>query len=131
MTKQYAERDAFELDQAGGHYMRHVMAMTAEQLHSKSDIAAELAWRDSQIVALQQKLDAADTLANLRGAMINDLLLRGMPENIAGIIDSGDLEAICYGHEYPGAEKHRMALFNFRMARRSEAREVADSGEWK
>lgn len=58
MTKQYAERDAFELDQAGGHYMRHVMAMTSEQLHSKSDIAAELAWRDSQIAALQQKLDA-------------------------------------------------------------------------
>lgn len=57
MIKQYAERDAFELDQAGGHYMRHVMAMTAEQLHSKSDIAAELAWRDSQIAALQQKLD--------------------------------------------------------------------------
>lgn len=58
MTKQYAERDAFELDQVGGHYMRHVMAMTAEQLHSKSDIAAELAWRDSQIAELQRKLDA-------------------------------------------------------------------------
>lgn len=58
MTKQYAERDAFELDQSGGHYMRHVMAMSAEQLHSKSDIAAELAWRDSQIAELQQKLDA-------------------------------------------------------------------------
>lgn len=75
---------------------------------------------------LQQKLDAADNLANLRGAMINDLLRRGMPENIAAIIDSGDLEAICYEHEYPGAEKHRMALFNFRMTRRSEAGEVSD-----
>lgn len=75
---------------------------------------------------LQQKLDTADNLANLRGAMINDLLRTGMPESIAAIIDSGDLEAICYGHEYPGAEKHRMALFNFRMARRSEAREVSD-----
>ncbi|WP_210506721.1 hypothetical protein [Pantoea ananatis] len=78
------------------------------------------------ITALQQKLDTADNLANLRGAMINDLLRTGMPESIAAIIDSGDLEAICYGHEYPGAEKHRMALFNFRMARRSEAREVSD-----
>ncbi|WP_128602037.1 hypothetical protein [Pantoea wallisii] len=34
------------------------MAMTAEQLHSKSDIAAELGWRDMQIAALQQNRDA-------------------------------------------------------------------------
>lgn len=75
---------------------------------------------------LQRKLEAADSLANFRGAMINDLLRTTMPENIADIIDSGDLEAICYGHEYPGAEKHRMALFNFRMVRRSEARDLSD-----
>lgn len=58
MTKQYAERDAMALDEAGGYYMRHVMAMTGEQLHGKGDIAAELGWRDMQIAALQQKLDA-------------------------------------------------------------------------
>ncbi|WP_210531185.1 hypothetical protein, partial [Pantoea ananatis] len=54
MTKQYEQRNIESLDG----YMTHVMAMTAEQLHSKSDIAGELAWRDSQIAALQQKLDA-------------------------------------------------------------------------
>lgn len=57
-VKQYAERDAMALDEAGGYYMRHVMAMTGEQLHGKADIAAELGWRDMQISALQQKLDA-------------------------------------------------------------------------
>jgi hypothetical protein len=56
--KQYAERDAMDLDEAGGYYMRHLMAMTGENLHSKGDIAAELGWRDMKIAALQQKLDA-------------------------------------------------------------------------
>ena len=46
MEKLYAERD---LELIGKHYARHVLAMTAEDLHSKADIAAELAWRDYQI----------------------------------------------------------------------------------
>lgn len=81
--------------------------------------------------SLQQRLEAAENLANFRGEMVKDCLRKSMPKNIAAIIDSGDLEAICYGHEYPGAENHRMALFNFRMTRRSEAKETADSGEGK
>ncbi len=48
-VKRYADRDAYELDEAGNYYCRHVSAMTAEGLHSKSDIAAELGWRDWQI----------------------------------------------------------------------------------
>lgn len=59
MPKQYAERDIEALDEAGGHYSRHVQAMTAESLHSKSDIAAELAWRDMII----------DRLSELHGAL--------------------------------------------------------------
>lgn len=54
--KQYSERDAMELDEVGGHYFRHVLAMTAEGLHSKSEIAAELGWRDMQIAELQERL---------------------------------------------------------------------------
>lgn len=57
-NKIYAERDLMALDEAGNHYIRHVDHMTREGLHSKSDIAAELGWRDMQIAALQQKLDA-------------------------------------------------------------------------
>ena len=55
-TKQYAERDAMALDEAGGYYCRHVSAMAVEHLHSKSDIAAELGWRDMQIARLNDQL---------------------------------------------------------------------------
>jgi erythromycin esterase-like protein len=48
-VKLYAERDAIS---QGDHYLSHLLAMTAEGLHSKSDIAAELAHRDIQIDAL-------------------------------------------------------------------------------
>jgi len=62
-TKHYTDRDAMALDKAGGYYARHVFAMTAEQLHAKSDIAAELGWRDMQIDQMRQKLDdEADAL---------------------------------------------------------------------
>ena len=54
--KQYAERDAYELDVAGDYYSRHVCAMTAEALHSKSDIAAELAHRDMIIDQLRAQV---------------------------------------------------------------------------
>lgn len=56
MTKKklYAERDIIEQMQ---HYVDHVEAMTAEALHSKSDIAAELAHRDIEIERLQRELN--------------------------------------------------------------------------
>ncbi|WP_438455367.1 hypothetical protein [Vreelandella venusta] len=57
MGKQYAERDIMALDKQGGHYWRHANAMTAEGLHSKSDIAAELAYRDARIAELERERD--------------------------------------------------------------------------
>ena len=42
----YAKRD---LEQLGKNYLKHLNAMTVEGLHSKSDIAAELAVRDTII----------------------------------------------------------------------------------
>lgn len=56
--KQYAERDLMAMDIAGNHYCRHIDHMTREQLHSKSDIAAELGWRDMQISELKAQRDA-------------------------------------------------------------------------
>lgn len=60
----YKERDAMELDAAGGFYCQHIMAMTSEQLHSKSDIAAELGYRDMVVagllVALQYLVEIYD-----------------------------------------------------------------------
>jgi len=57
-VKIYAERDLMALDKEGNHYCRHISAMTSEGLHSKSDIAAELGWRDMQITELQRKVEA-------------------------------------------------------------------------
>jgi hypothetical protein len=51
----YHQRDAEEL---GDYYIRHVGAMTAEGLHAKSDIAAELAHRDREIDRLRASLGA-------------------------------------------------------------------------
>jgi len=50
----YPEKDAQEL---GQHYLNHVSAMTVEKLHSKSDIAIQLAWRDQEIESLQAELE--------------------------------------------------------------------------
>jgi hypothetical protein len=52
----YAERYAFRLEP---YYSRHVNAMTAEALHSKGAIAAELAFRDKQIARLREALSSA------------------------------------------------------------------------
>ncbi|MEW7002032.1 hypothetical protein M8494_22015 [Serratia ureilytica] len=45
---------------------------------------------------------------------------RILPPNIAEIIDSGDLETICYGHEHPFAERIRLAMYNFRQLREAK-----------
>lgn len=65
--KLYAERDAMALDEAGNYYMRHVMAMTSEGLHSKGDIAAELGYRDMHIDVLIQQAKAAHAAGHALG----------------------------------------------------------------
>lgn len=52
--KLYDERRPWELEP---HYGNHVQQMTAEGLHNKSDIAAELACRDCEIDRLRAELD--------------------------------------------------------------------------
>jgi len=52
----YFERDIDKLGKDGGLYYAHVSAMTTESLHSKSDIAAELAYRDYLINTLKAQL---------------------------------------------------------------------------
>lgn len=47
---EYGQRDAMSLEP---HYSRHVSAMTTEHLRAKSDIAAELAFRDKRIAELE------------------------------------------------------------------------------
>jgi len=52
----YKERSPMDLDLEGNYYSNHVVAMTRESLHSKSDIADELAVRDAQIDHLCEQL---------------------------------------------------------------------------
>lgn len=52
---EYEDRDIVA---QGMFYIKHVSAMTAEKLHAKSDIAAELAYRDMRITELEAELTA-------------------------------------------------------------------------
>lgn len=80
MSKLYGERDAMALDEAGNYYMRHVMAMTSEGLHSKGDIAAELGHRDMQIDALILQAKAAHSAGHTLGLPGgNDITVELMP----------------------------------------------------
>ena len=50
------DRDIIQLDIDGDYYFKHILAMTDESLHSKSDIAAELGWRDREIQKLKNEI---------------------------------------------------------------------------
>jgi len=52
----YAKRDT---KAQGSHYIKHLCHMTAEGLHDKSEIAAELAHRDIEIGRLEKSLRIA------------------------------------------------------------------------
>jgi hypothetical protein len=69
MNKLYAKRSVME---QGKYYIDHVMAMTAEGLHSKADIAAELAHRDIVIQTLENRLAVweAGTASDISRSMI-------------------------------------------------------------
>lgn len=68
MGIQYPEVCPMELDIDGVYYGRHVDAMTREDLHSKSDIAIQLAWRDREIDRLRAELAAKSKDAESKDA---------------------------------------------------------------
>ena len=89
--KLYADRDICEQDAKGGFYIKHVLAMTAEGLHSKSDIAAELAHRDLRIQQLEAVLNATrDYLAKHAVGFYGTALANVINETM-GNNDGGDL----------------------------------------
>jgi hypothetical protein len=51
--KQYGHDDARDYEP---YFSRHLMAMTAENLHGKGEIACELAYRDARIAELETQL---------------------------------------------------------------------------
>lgn len=52
----YPKYDPWDLEP---HYSKHVSAMTSKGLHSKADIAIQLAWRDQEIERLVFELKSA------------------------------------------------------------------------
>lgn len=66
------------------HYSKHVLAMTKEGLHSKADIASELAYRDKEIAALRAQVAWQQArIAELRSAVMSAKGMIGHPDNIA------------------------------------------------
>ena len=55
-------RNDLDLEKLEPHYTKHVGAMTSESLHSKSSIAAQLAYRDLQIERLTDEIRQRDTV---------------------------------------------------------------------
>lgn len=71
MTKLYPPQRPWELEP---YYCRHVEAMTAEGLHEKSDIAAQLAWRDKRIAELESTRASASKSVEALASRLLDLL---------------------------------------------------------
>ena len=75
-------------------YIQHVMAMTGEKLHSKAEIAAELAYRDQRIAELEAQLASAEQ-PDLAEAL-RLLKLAACPANCyGGAIDCGGYQHPC------------------------------------
>lgn len=80
-------------------YGKHVSAMTGEKLHSKSDIAAELAYRDDQIETLEftckslskQNKGLADKLEEAEGEIA---ALNGELENLNHLLRTYEEELV-------------------------------------
>lgn len=99
MDKQnlYEHRDCALLDEDGGHYVKHVHAMTAEGLYGKSEIAAELAYRDHKIAKLKASLDRCQAGVRKYNASavekIAELEFAGETCVVEGIAREADLQA--------------------------------------
>ncbi|EOX5554806.1 hypothetical protein HL273_20580 [Yersinia enterocolitica] len=76
--KQYDTEVRLEAVMGTNHYGVHIHAMTKEDLHSKSDIAVELAWRDLLI----------ERLTSENAVMLN--LLTDISENHSEFVDESD-----------------------------------------
>lgn len=68
-SKLYGKRDVRSM---GLRYMAHVTAMTVEKLNKKSDIAAELAYRDILIAEAAERLSMH--IRQIRGEGFSDLM---------------------------------------------------------
>lgn len=86
---------------------------------------AEVACQQAALEAAMEEFDALKTPAT--DAFLAEVRASALPENIAEIIDSGDLETICWQHEHYKAEDYRLALYRFRTDRAAQLRKGVQS----
>ncbi|EQC2671178.1 hypothetical protein ACY3SZ_001873, partial [Yersinia enterocolitica] len=87
--KQYDTEVRLEAVMGTNHYGVHIHAMTAENLHSKSDIAVELAWRDLRIEQLITQLEAAQKEPKETQEESDIPTLRSEAASIIGLLTAG------------------------------------------
>lgn len=114
----YADRDIIN---QGPHYVAHVSAMTKEGLHSKSDIAAELAHRDIVAMELQDRLKAAQEERDEFLTALGDCR-DAMPDTTANIN-----EAIAFPTSVPAYVRESVSLLAAQRDELLEALKRIDS----
>lgn len=96
-TNIYAER-AVHTAELRGHFVRHIDHMTRESLHYKSDIAAELAFRDAEIDRLRNQVNTltdalcgitADYVARFDNPAMHEIVIRARAA-IAAALDANE-----------------------------------------
>ncbi|HHQ2447348.1 TPA: hypothetical protein ACSPIW_003602 [Raoultella ornithinolytica] len=89
---------------------------TAVMDHDWND-TSEWSWVENETEVIRAVLDALKPETPATDRIYAGIKADGLPANIAEIIDSGDLETICYESERSYAEDFRLALYNFRQLR--------------
>lgn len=89
---------------------------TAVMDHDWND-TSEWSWVENETEVIRAVLDALKPETPATDRIVAGIKADALPDNIAEIIDSGDLETICYESERSYAEDFRLALYNFRQLR--------------
>lgn len=87
------------------------LEMSGGGIHDEQSVVCQQAALDAAMSAFEE-IETPATNAAIAG-----IKAEALPANIAEIIDSGDLETICYESERSYAEDFRLAFYNFRQLR--------------
>lgn len=89
---------------------------TAVMDHDWND-TSEWSWVENETEVIRAVLNALKPETPATDRIVAGIKADGVPANIAEIIDSGDLETICYESDRSYAEDFRLAFYNFRQLR--------------
>ncbi|MEL5641396.1 hypothetical protein [Serratia bockelmannii] len=93
-------------------------ALAVENAALKDACGGDGSYRDCPACAHSQYIESPETPAT--SVALAAIEARILPPNIAEIIDSGDLEAICFHSSFADRERIRMALYEFRQMREAK-----------